>query len=191
VRRLLLSCLLVSPCFHPPHLLYGQEGRAPLEPGERIRVYAPSEYRERVVGSIWSMEHDAILVKNETNTTWRIAYPTITRLEVAAGQKSDWLMGGVVGVLLGGALGGTGTYLVCQSLDVGFGTPTSAETEAACRSDAVKGLIAGSVGGAIIGMGIGSLIKTERWEEVPLERLRLQPVATFDGRVGLAVSLRF
>ena len=191
MHRLLLSCLLLSPCFYLPHLLYGQERQAPLEPGDTIRVYAPSEYQERVVGSIWSMEHDAILVKNETNITWRIAYPAITRLEVAAGQKSNWLIGGVVGVLLGGALGGTGTYLVCQSLDLGFGTPTSGEREAACRSGAVKGLIAGGVGGAIIGMGIGALIKTDRWKEVPLDRLRLQPVATFDGRFGIAASVRF
>ncbi len=94
-------------------------------------------------------------------------------------------------MLLGAALGGTGTYVVCQNLDVGFGTPTSAERDAACRSDAVKGLVAGGVGGAIIGMGIGAMVKSDRWQEVPLDRLQVRIVPQLDGRFVLGLSVVF
>jgi hypothetical protein len=33
--------------------------------------------------------------------------------------------------------------------------------------------------------------KTDRWEEVPLNPLRVQPAAALDGRIGLAASVSF
>ncbi len=184
MRRLLLSCLLLSPCLQLPHLLYGQEGRAPLQPGDRIRVYAPSEYQDRVVGSIWSMERDAILVKNETNITWCIAYPTITRLEVSRGRRSG-ASGALRGLLIGGGAGTlVGLVAVLSTCNKDDADPL--ECGYAWDGFAIVASI-----GALLGTTLGALSPGERWEGVPLERLRLQPLATPDGRFGLAASVRF
>ncbi len=72
-----------------------------------------------------------------------------------ATQSSAWLVGGLVGVLLGAALGAGGTYVVCQNLDVGFGSPTSAERDAACSGYAVTGLAYGALVGGVLGFAIG------------------------------------
>ncbi len=76
--------------------------------------------------------------------------------EPARGERSSaWMIGALVGVLLGASLPGGGTYVVCQTMDIGFGTPTSAERSAACRSDAVKGLACGALAGGLLGLAIG------------------------------------
>jgi len=42
-----------------------------------------------------------------------------------------------------------------------------------------------------LGAVIGALIKTDRWEEVPLDALRVSFVPQRDGRFGLGMSVRF
>jgi hypothetical protein len=48
------------------------------------------------------------------------------------------------------------------------------------------------VGGAIVGGLLGAFVwKTDKWEEVPLDRLRMSVVPQRDGRHGLGVSIAF
>jgi hypothetical protein len=51
-------------------------------------------------------------------------------------------------------------------------------------------LVFGAAGG-LVGLGIGALFKTERWEEVPLDQLRVSVAPQPDGRLGVSVSLEF
>ena len=48
-----------------------------------------------------------------------------------------------------------------------------------------------SVAGAMVGIVVGALIKTERWEEVPFDQLRVSFVPQRDGRLGIGLSVRF
>lgn len=70
-------------------------------------------------------------------------------------RSSAWATGALIGVLLGGALGGGGTYVVCQSMDLGFGSPSAASRDAACGQDAVRGLALGALAGGVLGLVIG------------------------------------
>ena len=45
--------------------------------------------------------------------------------------------------------------------------------------------------GGVVGLLGGALIKSERWEEVPLDRLRVNLGPQRDGRWGLGASVRF
>ncbi len=45
--------------------------------------------------------------------------------------------------------------------------------------------------GGVVGGIIGYFVKTERWEEVPLERLRVSLTPRGDGQVALAFSVNF
>ncbi len=68
------------------------------------------------------------------------------------------------------------------------------ESDLVCTDRAqciVLGAGAYGIFGALVGMGIGAFIKSERWEEVPLDRLTVLPQVTLDGRLGLAASVRF
>jgi hypothetical protein len=54
------------------------------------------------------------------------------------------------------------------------------------------GLLLGAGFFGAIGLVLGALSGlTVQWEEVQLDQLRVQPVATVDGRFGLAASVRF
>jgi hypothetical protein len=53
------------------------------------------------------------------------------------------------------------------------------------------GFVVGGLGGALIGALIGSASKTDRWQEVPLDRLRVSLGPQRDGRFGLGASVRF
>jgi hypothetical protein len=45
--------------------------------------------------------------------------------------------------------------------------------------------------GAIVGSVVGALVKSERWEEVPLDRLRVSIAPQRDGRFALGMSVVF
>jgi hypothetical protein len=52
------------------------------------------------------------------------------------------------------------------------------------------GGVTGALSGALVGLIVGGLIKTDKWEKVPLERLRVSVVAQGDG-FGLGASIAF
>jgi hypothetical protein len=53
------------------------------------------------------------------------------------------------------------------------------------------GAAAGALGGLVAGALIGRLVKTDRWQEVPLDRLRVSFEPQRDGRFGLGLSVKF
>lgn len=75
-----------------------------------------------------------------------------------------------------------------------LGATAPSEGDLACTERAecigVGAAVVGAFGG-LVGLGVGALIKTERWEEVPLDQLRLSPVPQRDGRLGIGLALKF
>jgi hypothetical protein len=126
-----------------------------------------------------SLTADTIrIVLNDEATERPVPIDSVTRFEVCTGLHSHpWRGAGIgflSGVLLGGIIGGAtreGDIATEHAILIGAG---------------FFGLV-----GTVVGAGVGALTKTERWEEVPLDQLQVQPVATVAGRFGLAVSLRF
>jgi len=107
-----------------------------------------------------------------------ISLSSITRLDVARGQKSAVGKGALWGALIGavaGAVAGAGV-----EKGIGFGDAPSA-VFAGVR------VLAGGAAGALIGISI----KTERWKKVPLDQLQMGIVSQRDGRFGLGVLIRF
>ena len=88
----------------------------------------------------------------------------------------------VVGIVAG-AVFGYASFEECVSFCIG---PDIGLEEVAILVATIFGL-----GGAVVGTLIGSAVKTDRWEEVPLDRLRLQVAPQRDGRFGLGLSVRF
>ena len=81
----------------------------------------------------------------------------------------------------------TGAVLVLLWTTAGSDNPCK-DYPAAC---AAGGAAVVGVTGALVGLGIGALSKSERWEDVPLDRLRVSIVPLPDGRLAFGLSVVF
>jgi hypothetical protein len=105
---------------------------------------------------------------------------------VSRGRRSYWLWGAGVGFLVGAGV----TYTVRHTGGSTALCDRSANQDAMSTGERLGPTALGGAARAGVGAPVGGLIRTERWEDVPVERLRVglwQP----PGRgAGVAVSLR-
>jgi hypothetical protein len=138
------------------------------------------------VGSFVLVRADTITLATAESTTSH-GMNAVSRLEVSRGYRSHRLAGAGAGFLLGGVA----TFVVLNS-----GGSTSLCNQSA-NQDAVApleclGLSAlGGLAGAGLGFLVGGFIRTERWQDVPLERLRVSLAPSGGGMLGLAVAVGF
>jgi hypothetical protein len=151
----------------------------PLAPGQRVRVTAPTISSTRIVGAYTHGEADTLVIASH-GRTWRFPRSSVTALDVGRGQKSNVGKGALYGSLLGAGIGALalGSSSLCADLEAA-GTCT------------VVGAGGGAVGGLLVGAIVGALIKTERWEEVPLDRLHLTFMHWDDRSFLFATSISF
>jgi hypothetical protein len=152
-----------------------QEQPPPVEPGQRVSVTAPGASPVALVGRLDSVDADSLRLRRALETSMAISIRDVVRLEVSRGRRRA--LGAGVGFAAGAVLGAT-VGAVAYS-----GTDTPKETVA------VGSAAFGGVVSALFGLLIGGMI--DRWEEVPLDRLRPSVAAQHDGRLGLAVSIAF
>ncbi len=178
--------------------------QVPVRPGEQVRVTHPPICpadticvgplpRQRSVGTFLAWKADSLVMETKGDTL-SVPVNLVTRLDVSRGRKSFGagrvgIIGGLVGAA-SGAIIGAASYeerqpcvLFCLFQDPEF-SRTAADA-------AVLGAAFGAVVGYAIGRLLGSAIKTERWQEVPLDRLRVSFGPQRDGRVGLGLSVSF
>lgn len=188
----LLGLVLLGPTWS----ISAQEQVGP-RPGERVRVQlacrAPAVGgasgcpRERETGVLVELEGDRLVLESEGST---VTYPlsSVTRLEASRGSTSRWKAGALIGFLAGAGV----TFAILDSGDPASTNPCDPSS----NQDAIGGpgtclLIAGVVGGlpgGLLGLFVGSRLRTERWETVSLGRvgMTLLPLAP---RPSLAVSV--
>ncbi len=172
---------------------------AQLRPGEQVRVthqpicpaaticVGPSP-RQRSVGTFLAWKADSLVVQSNGDTL-SVPVNLVTRLDVSLGRKTNTGKGAGTGFLLGAVVGaviGLVSYEECvpQGAFSCLG-PDGPEVAAAA------GAIIGGLGGLVAGALIGSATETDRWQEVPLDRLRVSLGPQRDGRFGLGASVRF
>ena len=170
-----------------------QSGTAPA-PGDRVRVTAIAveenrryvDRTQRYVGTLVALAGDSLVLATDgTTTTWRM--PSVTRLDVYRGRKSAWLKGMIIGAGVAGAASFAFWAWFLEGLSETDGTGDNGETWAI-----VGGLsLAWAAGGALLGAGIGAQIRSDRWEEVPPERLRLSIGSHRATPLAIAASVRF
>ena len=150
-----------------------------LTAGDKVRV---TTEEERVVGSLVSLDDNQLTLTTEArDSSLVLPLASLTKLEVSRGQKSMAGRGALIGLGAGAAVG-VGTALVaCAGGD--------------CNTDGdITGALALGLGagGALVGAGIGALIgssiKVDRWETVPLDRIS---VSLTPRGGGLEVSAKF
>jgi len=158
----------------------------PLQPGQRVRV---EERRlPRAVYTLIRVEHDALVVlRGGYDDSLDIPFARIERLQVSRGRDptgARMLRGAKYGMLVLGSLGGVLGAVTCS------GEPEYVCLESPVASAALFAGVFGAVGG-IFGAAFGAASSGDRWEEVPLDRLRVSVTPQRDGRFALGVSVRF
>jgi hypothetical protein len=112
---------------------------------------------------------------------------SVTKLDVSRGRKTNTGTGAGIGLLVGGIVGAVIGYASYEECVGGW----------ACLGDlgpgfnVVAGGVIGGLGGLVTGAFIGLAIETDRWQEVPLDRLRVNFGPQRDGRLGLGASVKF
>ena len=158
-----------------------------LDPDTRVRVtfWTPEVSGRAQPQAATVLGHDAdslyFRVANQAEPT-SSPWSRVWKVEVVRGKKSRWLpggiIGGVVGLIAGAQIGSHG-----KDTDRWLGW-----SEADCEG--MKWGFAGLIVGAFTGATVGALIKTDRWEEIPLDQFRVSVVPQHDG-VALGISIAF
>jgi hypothetical protein len=172
VRRypILLALIAITPTY-----LAAQQGQD-LTEGTRVRIDG------RFVGTIFDLSSDTLVVHgvdDRTSDSRSVAVAEIDRLEVSRGMKSNWKTGMWVGTLAGAAIGALAGAAGCEDSFI------FSRDECIVMTGATGMLI-----GIPLGALTGALIKTERWENVPMEIVRVS-VLPQGGGVTVGMSIGF
>jgi hypothetical protein len=150
-----------------------QPADSSLHRGARIRVTASVREPGRFTGTLLRVDQDSLHLETR-NGAFVIPRSRITRIEVSRGQKSA-LGKGLKWGFLGGALAGAVvSTLVCTTNTCQF-----IEGPDAPGVWIPLGTAIGAAGGTIVGLVIGALSHTERWE-----RLSAPPSTSFYAGYG-------
>ncbi len=192
--------------------------QVPIRPGARVRVTRPPlcasntrcvKWPRQSVGTVLAWDADSLVVQSNGNS---LALPldSVTKLEVSQGKKSFTLEGAVLGLLGGGVLGVLAEISaghekekgkkICKLFIGDILVETGRPSEISCReepgtpetwgSPSWRGATIGAVLGAIAGGLIGGSM-SDRWQEIPLEQVRVRVTKRRDGRFALGASVRF
>jgi hypothetical protein len=148
----------------------------PLQPGQRVRVTVPSADVSKQEATFQRMAGDSLVLSSASYAT-----ADVTRLDVHAGRRSNTVAGALIGALVLGGAALVTVEAVCNSGQMTCGSE---------NASAIAGAL-GVAGGALLGAAIGAAVKSDKWEEVPLDRWRVGVVSTRDGQLALGVSLAF
>jgi hypothetical protein len=151
----------------------------PLEPGQRVRVTAPDLGVNRQSAVLETLRGDMLVVVEDS--TIRIPVASVTRIDVHRGRHGHPWRGAGIGFLAGAATGAVAGAILCQDGCIEWDTGAVVALGAAVFS----------ASGAVVGGVVGAFIKTDKWEEVPLDRLHLSFVPEWDGRLTLGLSVSF
>jgi len=109
------------------------------------------------IGIVEALTLDSLLLGTDRGARHVALSPTI-RLEISRGIHANTGRGAWMGAFIGGIGLGLVGALTCEE-EGGIAFYGSSECAAA-------GVLLGGAGGALVGLVVGSVVKTERWEEV-------------------------
>ncbi len=151
--------------------------------GDRVRVATPDMGIRNQEGTLRLLDADSLVLHPAYGEPLRLVIPlaSLTRFEVHRGRKSAARLGAGIGF-------GVGTAWAITLLS----TPSVCNPETPCSAGGWVGAI-GLFGGIGAGLGglVGLVFRSDRWEEVSLDRLRVSFAPQRDGRFALGASVSF
>ncbi|MFN0178251.1 MAG: hypothetical protein ACKVZ0_05590 [Gemmatimonadales bacterium] len=168
------------------------QGQEPVfRPGTPIRLMAPCPEAPAVAGPFAGCRYQGTLVGLPADSltiagahgTIHLDHRGVTQLEISRG-RSQWLPGAGVGFLPGAGI----TYLVLHQGGSTSLCDRSANQDAMSRGACGGLTVLGGLAGAGLGAIVGGRFRSERWQVVPVERLRVSLVPRRGVAVGLVMS---
>lgn len=150
-----------------------------------MRVTAPTLGMHAQTATLESLPRDTLWLAVEDSL---VVCPltAVTRIERFVGIRSHWVRGMGIGFLAGTAVG-AGVGAVATSICKGGDTGSEL-----CELWYVVALPAGAVVGLLAGTLVGHHTKWEHWSTVPIDQLRVQPIAYRRAdRIQFGVSVAF
>lgn len=160
-----LTCLLLLLAI--PVMPARAQGPALLA-GQRVRITTAGTSQARTTGRIETVDRAAIVVRDDDRAV-TIGRPEVSRLEVVSGTRGHARTGALIGggIMLGSGI--VGTLAVAEETD---GTPGDG---VAVGAMVLVTLVAVPVM-AGVGALIGSMFRSDRWVEVPLDTVWPAPL---------------
>ena len=190
------STLVTAVLLLVSHAALIAQAQAPSpQPGTRVRLTVPCDQKTQpavgaqnsrcaFVGRLVMSQADAITLETAESTT-SYALGTVSQLQVSRGYRSHALVGAGAGFLIGAGV----TYLVLNAGGSTSPCDQSANQDAMSSGECLGLAALGGLGGAGLGALIGALVRTERWQDVPIERLRINVAP--QGGIEFALSVAF
>jgi hypothetical protein len=175
------SSALATAAEEPPSAAPG-DALAFLAPGTPVRLTS-SLVAGRVSGRLLQSDARALQLLPQRGGPVRVPLDSLKVLEVSYVQRRHTRKGLAAGLVAGvliGALAEVDDRRCHDENQVVF----------CSRGEALAG---GLMGGALMGAGIGALVKTDHWQPIAIDRLRvgLAPLRPTAGRGGLTLALRW
>jgi len=149
-----------------------------LQAGDRIRYKLGDEQTGK--GVLREIGPDWLLVEDKRGATLTLQKSALQSLAVARGKKRRPLEGAMIGFLPGAAAGALLVWAVCAT-----------EGCSGAGGWALGPVIVGGGMTAVVGAGVGALIKTDRWQQAPVSRVRFGVAPAKGGGVRAALTLSF
>jgi len=178
-----------------------------IKSGDRVRITASTVSRTPMEGRVLRISSDTLTLAPSTyGGIYRVVpVSSLERLRISRRVKAYTGVGASLGLLAGGVAG----YLAgnsfldehpwnCTSVSVPDTEIQGLEHshQVCTRTSGQKGTgqaiaftVLGAAGGAALGALIGSAIKTDLWEEIPLDELRIEPSSIASDGVSVSVSV--
>jgi hypothetical protein len=139
------------------------------------------------VGTVAALETDTLTVKvEERAVALYVPLADITKLEVRRGQKSNAGKGALIGLGVGVVVGGVLGFNLCEMDETKSGCEIHEHIFGSLMSGAFFGLLGGGIGALI-----GAASKTDRWETVPLNNIRVSLTPIIPHGFGATVRVRW
>jgi len=135
----------------------------PLEPGARIRITAPEPFETRFTGWFSNIESDSVLRVHldRDEAAVPVHLRQIGTIETNVGTRRHWLIGSVIGLAVGTAIGAAS---VAGEEDPTFDMPPFGRFRmVGVRQTQVA---ASGIAGLLLGGVVGYFIKSEQWRPV-------------------------
>jgi hypothetical protein len=167
--------------------LVAQQAELPIEPGQRVRVEAPTLFEGWRVGAVTRLGVDTLFLRRGAFTGAGsddpIPVAALSRIQVSEYRRSHAGKGAWIGALAGFALGAVVGGVLDATKAAEWDSPAGAMTAG------LAGI--GGAAGALIGLGVGSAQRTDVWRDVSFQRTNVTARRNGSVGVGLSVSLPF
>ena len=174
--RLVVSILALIAANVSAHGEVNEPGTlSPITVGSKVRLRAPTVVGDRIQGIVLQTDERYLVVRGSDAAPLRVPRDAITRLEIITGRHGNAMKGMWIGAGLGALAWGINPC-VNEGCTEGF---------------SVEFAVYGALLGGMTGAGIGALIKSDRWSEVPLDRVWVGVAPVRGHGAALSVSVGF